>query len=199
MVSEIFIPITLAALSKMVIGFILKEKASTRWTEKVKINRKINRKKRLFLNNFIIDRLIISYFLNLLYNYHMQIILIILGYLKWHYGQAISALWSTWRNFLYFVSEYFSIKLLFKNFFDSWKRMTDNYPRSFNLKEYLSIFIVNMITRVVGMAMRTFLIVAGLTCYILLALAFPFALITWLFLPFIIITLIGIGIFLIIQ
>ena len=129
----------------------------------------------------------------------MQIILIILGYLKWHYGQAISALWNTWKNFLFFVYEFFSIRLLFKNFFDSWKRMTDSYPKSFKLKEYFFIFTTNMITRVVGMVMRTFLIIIGLTCYILLALAFPFALIVWLLLPFIIIALIGTGLFLLIR
>jgi hypothetical protein len=129
----------------------------------------------------------------------MRIILIILGYLKWHYGQAIPALWNTWKNFLYFIYEYFSIKLLFKNFFDSWKRMTNGYPQSFNLKEYLFVFIANMITRAVGMIMRTFLIIVGLTCYILLALALPFALVTWLLLPFIIIALIGTGLFLLIK
>jgi hypothetical protein len=44
----------------MVMGFILKEKASARETEKVETTVKIKRKKLIFLNNFIMDRLIIS-------------------------------------------------------------------------------------------------------------------------------------------
>jgi hypothetical protein len=44
----------------MVMGFMVKEKASARETEKVENTVKISRKKLIFLNNFIIDRLIIS-------------------------------------------------------------------------------------------------------------------------------------------
>jgi hypothetical protein len=129
----------------------------------------------------------------------MKIILIILGYLKWHYGQAIYSLWNIWKNFLFFIFEFFSIKLLFQNFFDSWKRMTDDYPRSFDLKKYFAIFIVNMITRIVGIIMRTGLIIIGLTCYFLMFIAYPLALVIWLLLPAIIVSLILTGIFLIIK
>ena len=129
----------------------------------------------------------------------MQIFLIILGYLKWHYGQGISSLTNIWKNFLYFISEFFSIKLLFKNFFDPWKRMTDNYPKSFDLKEYSYIFLVNLIVRIVGIIMRTFLIIIGLTCYILMILLYPIVLVTWIFLPLIIFCLIVTGLFLIIK
>ena len=129
----------------------------------------------------------------------MKIVLIILGYLRWHYGQAISSLTNIWKNFLYFIYEFFSIKLLFRNFFDPWKRMTDNYPKSFDLKEYSYIFLVNLIVRIVGIIMRTILIIAGLTCYIILALFYPVALIIWLLLPLIIIVLVGTGLFLIIK
>ena len=128
----------------------------------------------------------------------MKIILIILGYLKWHYGKAVSSLADIWKNFLYFVSEFFSLKLLFRNFFDPWKRMTDGYPKSFDLRKYFYAFIANSIVRVVGMIMRSVLIVIGLSCYVLLALAYPLALIIWLILPLFIITLIGTGLFLVI-
>lgn len=128
----------------------------------------------------------------------MQITLVILGYLKWHYSKAISSLGKIWKNFLYFVFDFFSIGLLFKNFFDPWKRMTDNYPKSFDFKIYFAVFITNLITRIIGIIVRLVLIIIGLACYILLTLLFPVALAIWLVLPFIIILLIIEGVFLII-
>jgi len=129
----------------------------------------------------------------------MQIILIILGYIKWHYGKSLLSLTKVWRNFLYFILDFFSMKLLFRNFFDPWKRMADNYPKNFNLKKYLYVLITNIIVRVVGIMMRTILIITGLSCYILLILFYPIVLSIWLVLPFIVIILIGLGINLIIK
>lgn len=129
----------------------------------------------------------------------MQVILILLSYLKWHYGRALHSLSTIWGNFIYFISNYFSIKLLTQNFFTPWKRMTDNYPRSFNPKEYLFTLIVNLIMRAVGIIMRTGLIIICLICYIILIIIYPLALTVWLFLPLIIFILISCGLYLIIK
>jgi len=120
----------------------------------------------------------------------MKIIVILLGYLRWHYSKAVYSLGDVWRNFLAFVYDFFSINLLFKNFFDPWKRMADEYPKKFDLNKILFIFIANVITRAIGIIMRTFLILLGLTCYLLLVLLYPVVIIIWLFLPLIIIVLI---------
>ena len=129
----------------------------------------------------------------------MKITLIILGYLKWHYSKAIYSLTNIWKNFLFFIFEYFSINLLFKNFFSPWKRMTNNYPKKFSAKKYFYTFTANLIVRVVGMIMRLCLIIIGLASYALLALFYPVALILWLFLPLIILILITDGLILIIK
>lgn len=129
----------------------------------------------------------------------MQTISIILGYLKWHYGRAIRSLGQVWGNFLIFTYDFFSIKLLYKNFFDPWKRMSDSYPKSFDFKKYFYAFITNLIVRLVGIIMRLVLLGVGLICYILLAILYLPALIIWLLLPFIVIFLIGSGLFLIIS
>jgi hypothetical protein len=129
----------------------------------------------------------------------MQIILIVLGYLKWHYGKAIRSLTRVWQNFLFFISEFFSIKLLFRNFFDPWKRMTDPYPKSFSFKEYFYAFLTNLIVRIVGMLMRTTLIIVGLIAYLVLIGLYPVTLISWLALPLIVLALISFGLFLIIT
>lgn len=126
-------------------------------------------------------------------------ILIILGYLNWHYGKAVRSLSRVWQNLLFFVSEFFSLKLLFKNFFDPWKRMNDPYPKGFSFKKYLYAFLTNLIVRVVGMIMRAALIIIGLTACLTLIILYPVVLIGWLVLPLIVLALIGFGLFLIIT
>jgi hypothetical protein len=127
----------------------------------------------------------------------MKIMLIILGYFKWHYGKALSSLTIIWKNFLLFTYNFFSITALFKNFFDPWKRMSDPYPDSFSLRKYFYTFIANSIVRILGIMMRTILIIIGLIFCIILLLLYPVTLIIWLGLPAILIYLICNGIFLI--
>jgi hypothetical protein len=129
----------------------------------------------------------------------MKIILIILGFLKWHYGRAVRSLIAIWGIFLSFVANYFSIELLFTNFFDPWKRMTDAYPKKIDLKEFFYAFITNIIVRILGILMRTFLITIGITAYTITILLFPLALICWLLLPFIVLSILMIGVFLIFK
>ncbi len=117
----------------------------------------------------------------------MKIFLILLGYLKWHYGKALLSFSQIWGNLFYFINIFFSFDLLFKNFFDPWKRMADQYPKFFDLKLYLTAFVTNSIVRIVGMIMRTFLIILGLLTYMFLTLLYPIVLIFWLVLPLLLI------------
>jgi hypothetical protein len=126
-------------------------------------------------------------------------VLIILGYFRWHYGRALYSLTKIWKNFLFFISEFFSLRLLFSNFFDPWKKMTDSYPKNFDLKKYFSVLITNTIVRVVGMLMRTVLILAGLFSLLILILSYPILLLVWLILPIIVLALIQEGLILIFR
>ena len=128
----------------------------------------------------------------------MKIISIALGYLRWHYSRALKSIIGIWRNFLYFVTQFFSFSLLIKNFFAPWKRMSDPYPHNFIIKDYIFSFIVNLITRLVGIIMRLGLFLIGLFVYIFLALLLPVVLVAWLLLPLILISLIIIALYLII-
>jgi hypothetical protein len=116
----------------------------------------------------------------------MKTVLIILGYLKWHYGKAIIALSLIWNNFLYFIFNFFSIKLLWQNLFTPWKKMSDPYNHKFNLKDNFYTFISNSIMRIVGLLMRSALIMLGLLTDLLLIGLYPFIIILWLILPILI-------------
>jgi hypothetical protein len=129
----------------------------------------------------------------------MKIIFIILGYIHWHYGRAVYSLISIWKDFLIFTFEYFSLNKTFANFFQPWKRLNSEYPKNFDLKIYLSTFMVNMIVRIIGMLMRALLIVVGLASCLFMLLLYPLVLIIWLALPFLIVFIFIGGIILLIK
>jgi hypothetical protein len=132
----------------------------------------------------------------------MNLIRTILGYLKWHYGKALFSTFKLWKNLLYFLVHYFSLKSLFTNFFTPWKRLTEGYPAKFNLdkgtlEKYFSTFLVNTIMRIFGMLFRTFAIIIGISCCLSFILILPLTLGFWLFLPILIFLSILLGLILI--
>lgn len=128
----------------------------------------------------------------------MKFLLIFLGYLKWHYTNALIAIFSFWKNILFFLFNFFSIKSLLGNFFTPWKRLADSYPKKFNIRIYFFTFLVNTIMRIVGIILRSVIIILGFACCLLYIILLPFTLMLWLALPPAVIFLIVFGIVLII-
>jgi hypothetical protein len=121
-----------------------------------------------------------------------------LGYLKWHYTKALIATFSLWKNILAFLFNFFSIKNLLGNFSTPWKRLADNYPKKFSLKIYFFTFIVNSVMRIVGIILRSIIILVGLTCCIIYIMLLPVSLLVWLALPITAVYLVIAGLILII-
>ena len=131
------------------------------------------------------------------YNCAMKILSSFFGYLKWHYGKALITTFSLWKNILFFLLNFFSIKSLLANFFTPWKRLADTYPKKFDLKIYFFTFIANTIMRIVGMILRAIIIIIGLSCCAIYIITLPLTLLIWLALPPIVIGLIVYGLILI--
>jgi hypothetical protein len=114
----------------------------------------------------------------------MVALLILRDYMRWHYTRAFSDIFSIWRDLTYFVFTFFSIPLLFQTLFQPWKRIEAERERSgFDLQDYLSTKLVNMIMRLVGACMRLMLILIGLGCtgfVVIVGLQF---FVMWVFLP----------------
>jgi len=125
----------------------------------------------------------------------MKLLVTFFGYLGWHYGKALMAVFSFWKNILIFLFNFFSIKNLLGNFFTPWKRLADSYPKRFNIKVYFFTFLVNTIMRIVGMILRFIIITIGLACCAIFVIFLPFALVIWLALPLIIAVLIISGLY----
>ena len=127
----------------------------------------------------------------------MNFLMTFLRYLKWHYGKALATTFSFWKNILVFLFNFFSIKNLLGNFFTPWKRLADTYPERFNPKIYFFTFLINTIMRIVGVILRTIILLIGFACCFVYIIALPITLLVWLALPFIIIGLILYGLILI--
>ncbi|HEX9721943.1 MAG TPA: hypothetical protein VGA53_01630 [Candidatus Paceibacterota bacterium] len=112
---------------------------------------------------------------------------LLVKYIKWHLLDAPLGLAKGWGNILWFNYNYFSIGLLLKTYFAPWRRITWDYGRGFDIGRYLFIFSSNVISRVLGAVMRSFLILAGLFLQALLCFAALATLALWLALPLLIV------------
>ncbi|MFA5291342.1 MAG: hypothetical protein WC385_03510 [Candidatus Paceibacterota bacterium] len=115
-------------------------------------------------------------------------------YFIWHYGRAISDLTRIYRNLIAFTFTFFSVSVLVQSFFAPWRRMGEDYPeRSVDPFDYFSTFLVNLIMRLVGIFMRTIVIVLGMVATLLVILSYPVALAIWITLPFLAVIVFFIG------
>ena len=108
---------------------------------------------------------------------------IIFQYLSWHFFDVPKEIIKAWKNFLSFGLNYFSIPLLLKTLFSPWRKYTWVYPRGFDLGKYLEVVCSNLISRVLGLILRIFLIIIGLLVEIFIILFGFLVFLGWLILP----------------
>lgn len=107
--------------------------------------------------------------------------------LKWHYGQGLSELLGVARNFLWFVANFFSFKLLLKTWFAPWKRLGENYEGGFNIGAFASALVVNFLMRLVGFVTKTIVMIVGLVSYLLVLIFAFFIFVIWILAPILLI------------
>jgi len=113
----------------------------------------------------------------------MNIIFLAAHYAIWHYTRGIHEVFIIWKNIIWFVQSFFSIKLLFKTFFKPWKRLQEKHYRSEGISEFVTNIIINTLMRVVGMVMRTIVIFIGIVCLLASILSGFFIFGIWFLLP----------------
>lgn len=109
-----------------------------------------------------------------------------LAYVRWHYGRGLEELFGVSGNFFWFVSNFFSFKLLLKTLFAPWKRLGEPYEGGFDLGAFASALIVNSLMRAVGFVSKTLVLSVGLVSYILVLVFSFFIFIIWILAPVII-------------
>lgn len=108
---------------------------------------------------------------------------IVIQYLIWHFYDVPRGLIKAWQNYLLFNLNYFSLLLLVKTFLAPWRRYVWSYGRGFDLKKYLEALVSNLISRIIGAVVRSFLILIGLVTEIFVFFAGLILIIGWLILP----------------
>lgn len=112
--------------------------------------------------------------------------ILFLSYFKWHYLDATRDILKGWGNILWFNLNYFSVPLLLRTLFSPWRGIQWKKRKGFYLTDMLFTLMSNIISRILGAIVRSFLIIAGLLLEVTLLLLGVFFLIFWLFLPFLI-------------
>ncbi len=128
----------------------------------------------------------------------MLFISVLHHYLLWHYTSAFGEIFHIWKNFLWFVTNFFSLPQLTKSYFAPFKRMTEERGNSFNFEDLAGFIIINLISRLIGMLMRTVIIVIGVTSLLVLSVGIVLTYIFWVTAPIIIVGCLYYGILLLI-
>ena len=112
---------------------------------------------------------------------------------SWHFFEVPKEILAIWKNFLLFNLNYFSIPLLLRTFFSPWRRYREYQGRGFSIGRYLEVFFANLIFRLLGAIMRSFLIIIGLLAEIFLFFAGLVVFLGWFILPIVLIMVLIIG------
>lgn len=112
--------------------------------------------------------------------------ILFLSYLRWHYLDATRDILKGWGNILWFILNYFSVLLLLRTLFSPWRGIQWRKRKGFYPGDMLFTLMSNLISRILGAIVRSFLIVAGLLGEAVFFVLGASLLIFWLFLPFLI-------------
>lgn len=124
-----------------------------------------------------------------------------ISYIRWHYTRAVRNLISNEKNFIVFLYNFFSIKLLLQTFFYLWKGLGEKYQNNavMNFADSFGTFALNMLMRLIGAVIRFFVIIFGVISLVLGGLAAVVIFIAWIFYPLLILVLLFDGFYLIIK
>lgn len=112
---------------------------------------------------------------------------IFLQYIIWYCFEVSKKILGALKNFLAFNLQFFSIFELLKTFFAPWRRYSFSYPRGFDVGKYVEVFFSNLISRILGAIMRSFLIILGLVVEVLILFLGAIVFFAWLLLPFVLV------------
>ncbi len=113
---------------------------------------------------------------------------IFLQLLIWQFFDTPKAILKGWKNFLLFNLNYFSIPILLRTFFSHWRRYYYPYGKKWEPMRWIEAFIFNNImSRGIGMIVRTIFIIIGLLIEILILIGGTVIFLGWIILPFLLI------------
>ena len=91
-----------------------------------------------------------------------MIVLVFVECVAWEYGGGIREFIIAWQNIHWFLWRVFSVPLLVWTFFAPFRRTSEGYGRGFDPAALVQVFLVNMVTRLVGVMVRSVLLATAL-------------------------------------
>ncbi|MFH1840970.1 MAG: AAA family ATPase, partial [Candidatus Shapirobacteria bacterium] len=106
------------------------------------------------------------------------------SYFFWHYLAAPKAIIKIIGNYLIFFTHYFSVPLLAKTLLAPWKRQIGQREKlGWDLNDLATVFVTNVISRVIGAIIRLATLLTWLLAEILIFILGSSLLLFWLILP----------------
>ncbi|MEK7575131.1 MAG: hypothetical protein AAB511_02785 [Patescibacteria group bacterium] len=115
----------------------------------------------------------------------MAFVQVLSFYILWHYTKAWQDLFRIISNYLWFVSNYFSIGLLWRTLFDPWRRMSIVGGKG-SKDSFVGAILINTFMRAVGFLIRTVTILGGLFVLLIAVSLSCILILAWAFLPVIV-------------
>jgi hypothetical protein len=113
----------------------------------------------------------------------MNFLSIIPYYFSWHYSQGTISYFKIWKNLVWFLWNFFSIKILLKTFFAPFEKLKENYTGGLDIENWLSSILITTLMRLVGMFARSVIIILGLVTISAFSIIGFFGIFVWLTLP----------------
>lgn len=120
----------------------------------------------------------------------MKFLLVVPQYLYWHYSLGFIEWTRNIFNFIEFEFHFFSVMDLLKTFFSPFQRLKERYSGSpLDFEAIASVLLVNIIMRLVGVVVRSIILIFAAVVISLSMVLALLLIITWIFLPLILCTL----------
>ena len=108
---------------------------------------------------------------------------IVFQWISWQFFEVPKEILKAWKNFLKFNLNYFSIPLLLRTLFSPWRRYKMFRGKGFDIGKFFEVLVSNLIFRLLGAIIRSFLIFIGLLVELFIIFAGIIIFIGWLILP----------------
>lgn len=102
------------------------------------------------------------------------------------------------RILSYKLLDYFSVTIILNTFFEPWKRDVI-YVRNAPLNTRIYTGILNLVSRLIGATLRTFVLITYVVAFLLGMFAFTFVMIFWLLFPIIVLGILILGFYYLTQ
>lgn len=129
----------------------------------------------------------------------MNLFLIAPYYISWHYTKALSNLVDLFKNFMIFIWNMFSIKILLKTLFVPFQKLSVKSTKKFDAQEFFSALVTNLLMRFIGFIVRAFFILLGIMSLGLFSIFFSLFFVIWMILPLFLLGMFVLGLFALIK